>query len=84
MHRLIEDCHDLLAPGGRLIVGHFNAGLPANERVLLEWLMEWPIVFRSEEAFRRILADTAFGADRLRFEHEPLGVTFLALADRAP
>lgn len=34
--RLIEDCHGLLASGGRLLVGNFCVELPANERALIE------------------------------------------------
>lgn len=82
--QLIEDCYSLLAPGGRLIFGGMGAGLPANERVLLAWLLAWHLSYRSEEACRRIFAGTAFGVERLRFESEPLAISFLAVAERAP
>ncbi len=83
VRRLVEDCHGLLAPGGRLIMGNFSVGLPANERVLLGWLLEWRVATRSEDEYRRIFAGTPFGADRLHFEHEPLAVNFLVMADRS-
>lgn len=78
--QLIEDCHGLLAPGGRLIIGNFCAELPANERVLIEWLLEWYLLYRDEADYRRIFAGTSFDPAALRFEYEPLrGNLFVAV-----
>ena len=80
---LIEDCYGLLAPGGRLIVGNFSPGLPMNERVLLEWLLEWYLLYRDEGDYRRVFAGTSFDVDRLRFEYEPLAANLFVVAERS-
>jgi SAM-dependent methyltransferase len=80
--RLIEDCHGLLAPGGRLIVGNFSVDLPANERVLIEWLLEWYLLYRDEADYRRIFAGTSFDVSGLHFEYEPLRGNLFAVAER--
>lgn len=79
---LIEDCYGLLAPGGRLIIGNFCAELPANERVLIEWLLEWYLLYRDEADYRRIFAGTSFDATGLRLEYEPLHGNLFAVAER--
>lgn len=80
--QLIEDCHGLLAPGGRLLIGNFCAGLPANERILIEWLLEWYLLYRDEADYRCIFAGTSFDPARLRFEYEPLRGNLFAVAER--
>ncbi len=81
--QLVEDCHDLLAPGGRLIIGNFCVDLPANERVLIEWLLEWPLLYRDEADYRHIFAGTSFDPNRLRFEYEPLRGNLFAVAEKS-
>jgi len=80
--QLIQDCYGLLAPGGRLIIGNFCVELPANEQLLIEWLLEWCLLYRGEEDYRRILAATSFDADKLHFEYEPLRGNLFAVAER--
>ena len=77
---LIEDCHGLLAPGGTLIVGNFSLETHPNDRILIEWLLEWHLLYRSEADYRAIFARTSFGEDRLHFEHEPLLANLFAIA----
>ena len=79
---LIEDCHGLLAPGGRLIIDNFCVDLPANERVLIEWLLEWYLLYRDEADYRRIFAGTSFNQARLRFEYEPLRGNVFAVVEK--
>lgn len=81
--QLIEDCHGLLAPGGRLIVGNFCAELSANARVLIEWLLEWHLLYRDEDDYRRIFASASFDPARLHFEYEPLRGNLFAVAERS-
>ncbi|WP_423223571.1 class I SAM-dependent methyltransferase [Candidatus Amarolinea aalborgensis] len=78
--RLIEDCHGMLAPGGTLIVGNFSTETHPNDRVLVDWLLDWPLLYRDEQAYRRIFARTSFGVAGLRFEFEPLRANLFAVA----
>jgi len=82
--QLIARCHSLLAPGGRLIVGQFSPRIPASDSALLGWLVENQPACRSEAQLRDLFAATPFGAGGLRFEYEPLGIGYLAIAERTP
>ena len=70
------------APGGRLIIGNFYVDLPASERVLIEWLLEWYLLYRDEADYRCIFAGTSFDPAGLRFEYEPLRRNLFAVAER--
>ena len=80
--QLIAQGHGLLAPGGRLIVGQLSPRIPASDSALLGWLVENQPACRSEAQLRDLFAATPFGADALRFEYEPLGIGYLAIAER--
>lgn len=80
--RLIEDCHGLLALGGMLIVGNFSQETHSSDRTLIEWLLDWRLLYRTEADFRAIFARTSFGAATLHFEHEPLRANLFAVATR--
>lgn len=78
--RLIDDLHGLLAPGGKLLIGNFSLETPPDERSMLDWLFDWPLIYRDEAMFREIFASTPFGASSLRFAYEPLRANLFAIA----
>lgn len=80
--RLISECFDLLAPDGALLIGNFCVELPANERVLIEWLLDWRLLYRSEEDYRAIFRETPFGVDRVKYAYEPLRGNIFAVASK--
>lgn len=77
--RLIEDCYGQIASGGTLIVGNFSVELPPSERVLIEWLLEWRLLYRDEGDYRRIATGTSFASRDLRFDYEPLRANLFAI-----
>ncbi len=80
--RLIEDCYGLLAPGGVLIVGNFSLETHPSDRVLIDWLLDWHLLYRSEADYRAIFAQTCFDPADLHFEYEPLRANLFAVALR--
>lgn len=76
---LIQDCYERLAPGGTLIVGNFSVELPPNERILIEWLLEWRLLYRNEGDYGRIAAGTSFDSRDLKFDYEPLHANLFAI-----
>jgi len=80
--RLVEDCYGLLMPGGTLIVGNFSTETHANDRILVEWLLDWRLIYRREADYRAIFAGTSFGTGTLHFEYEPLRANLFAVAAR--
>jgi len=69
--KLIADCYVWLAPGGTLLFGNCQLTLPAHERILIDWLMNWKIRCRSEEGLRQIFSHTSFDPERVHFESDP-------------
>jgi SAM-dependent methyltransferase len=80
--RLIEDCHGLLVPGGVLIVGNFSLETHPSDRVLIDWLLDWHLLYRNEADYRAIFAQTSFDPTDLHFEYEPLRANLFAVALR--
>ena len=62
--------------------GNFALTLPASERILIAWAMNWNIRCRGDAELRQIFAHTPFGAESLRVEPEPLGASLLVMATR--
>jgi SAM-dependent methyltransferase len=80
---LMSDCHDLLAPGGVLILGCPTRSIPINERVLIAWILGLTIHYREESDLRKLFSQTPFGADAARIEREPLGLDLAIIATRS-
>lgn len=80
--RLIQDCHGLLAPGGLLIIGNFSHETHPSDRILMDWLLEWRLIYREETDYRAIFAQTPFGSNDLHFEYEALRANLFVLAAR--
>lgn len=80
--RLVEDCYGLLAPGGVLLVGNFSLETHPSDRVLIDWLLDWHLLYRNEADYRAIFALTSFDPANLHFEYEPLRANLFAVAQR--
>ena len=74
--RLINYVHSLLKPGGKLILGNFH---PSNStRGLMDHILEWKLIHRTEEDMNRLYEKSKFGrpCTNIRFEEE--GVNLFA------
>ena len=80
----VQECYELLMPGGLLIAGNLCAELPANERVLSEWVLDWQPHRRDAVDLQQVFARTPFGSAPLQIDYEPLHGYIFALARRAP
>ena len=80
---LVRNYYGVLAAGGILILGSPTTGVPASERALIAWVLDLVVHYRDEPDFQRLFAQTPFGSETLRFEHEPLGADLLASATRS-
>lgn len=80
--QLMHDSYGLLAPGGQLIVSNLSRAAPANERVLFEWVLEWPFMCRGEAEWRKLFARTTFPPAGLRFEPGPSAFNLFVQATR--
>ena len=74
--RLIDYAYTLLKPGGKLILGNFH---PRNaDKALMDHVLEWRLIHRTEEDMDRLFLQSAFGraCTKIRFERE--GVNLFA------
>ena len=55
--RLLEVFYDLVAPGGLLIATNVDSSNPS--RNWMEYVLEWPLVYRDKEGFTKIAPDKA-------------------------
>ncbi len=77
MQRLIERCHQQLAPGGALIIGNFTPSNP--DRQFMDNIMYWRLIHRGEDDMRRLFAGSPFG-DSIDLVAEEAGVNLFAIA----
>ncbi len=68
--RVINSAHDLLAPGGRLVLGFCHSGRP--ERSFLHYILSLDLIYRTEREVNTLLTRSHFGkpATKVRFETE--------------
>ena len=66
--------------GGSLIVGNIHSRNPTRD--YMEWLLDWKLIHRTEADMGRLLGAAGVAAAGVRFEAEPLGVFFFALATK--
>jgi hypothetical protein len=79
--RLLDLTYELLAPGGQMILGNFHPQNP--NRALMEGVLEWKLVHRSEADLHRLCEASRFASrfDRMAFEDQ--GVNLFAIVRKA-
>jgi CRP-like cAMP-binding protein/SAM-dependent methyltransferase len=76
---LINRCHAQLKPGGIVIIGNFS---PANpDRVFMDHMLYWRLIYRDSDQMRQIFAESDFGG-AIEVLAEPEGVNLFAVAQR--
>jgi SAM-dependent methyltransferase len=74
--KLMDYAHALLRPGGRLILGNFH---PVNSsRAIMEHVLEWKLIHRTEEDLHRLFAASKFGRPCTKLQFEAEGVNLFA------
>lgn len=71
---LLDAIHRALRPGGRVILGNFHPRNPA--RGVMDLLLEWVLIHRTEADMERLFAASAFGraCDRILWEPERINL----------
>jgi CRP-like cAMP-binding protein/SAM-dependent methyltransferase len=57
--RLLEWIHARLVPGGRVILGNFHPDNPV--KAIMDYILEWKLIHRTEDDMRRLFAASPFG-----------------------
>ncbi|MBX2807329.1 MAG: methyltransferase domain-containing protein [Cellvibrionaceae bacterium] len=74
--KIINRMYDMLKPGGEIIIGNFHVS--CDSRVFLDYLLDWKLIYRTEDDMRRLFAQSAFGDSRVTIDFEQEGVNMLA------
>ena len=72
--RLLSWIHGILAPGGRVILGNFH---PANPtKALMDHVLEWKLIHRTEEDMDRLYTRSLFGrpSTAIRWEEQRINL----------
>ena len=73
---LLDAIHDALAPGGSVIVGNFHPRNPS--RAVMDHVLEWKLIYRTEEDMQRLFLASAFRRDPDRVFYESQGINLFA------
>jgi CRP-like cAMP-binding protein len=74
--KLMDYGYSLLAPGGKMILGNFH---PANTtRALMDHVLEWRLIHRTEEDMDRLFKASRFGRPTTQIRFEAEGINLFA------
>ncbi len=77
---LVRKLYTLVAPGGRIMIGNYHVDSP--DRAYLDYVMDWPLIYKSEEDMREMAANLPGEAD-VKVGFEPSGSQmFLSIVKR--
>jgi extracellular factor (EF) 3-hydroxypalmitic acid methyl ester biosynthesis protein len=79
MLKLIERCYSQLASGGVLILGNFSPTNP--DRLFMDNILYWRLIYRDEQNLRAIFSDSAFGR-QVEVVAEEHGVNLFVMATK--
>ena len=74
--QLLNWIYDTLAPGGKTILGNFDPRCP--NRVFLDHLLEWRLIYRTPDDMRRLFASSKFGDRPVDIRYEEQGINLFA------
>lgn len=74
--RFLDLAHSWLAPGGRVVVGNFHPRNPC--RGLMDHLLGWKLIHRSEDDMHRLFRQSSFRAPCSRIVFEDEGINLFA------
>lgn len=78
--RLMDYAHRCLRPGGEVILGNFH---PANrDKALMDYVLDWRLIHRSEEDMHRLYSASAFAKPCTRIQYEDAGVNLFATCQK--
>ena len=74
--KLIDYIYSILAPGGRVILGNFH---PDNQnKVLMDHILDWKLIHRSEADMDRPFTLSKFGRTTTNIWFEQEGINLFA------
>jgi extracellular factor (EF) 3-hydroxypalmitic acid methyl ester biosynthesis protein len=78
---LLNWIHKCLAPGGKVILGNFHTGNP--DRALMDLVLDWKLIHRTEEDMHRLFKASTFGRSCTEIRYEDEGINLFAACTKA-
>lgn len=78
---ILDWIYDRLLPNGTVILGNFNASNP--DRLLLEHILEWHLIYRSAEQLERLFGCSKFRTLPVTIESDEFGVELFAVCTKS-
>lgn len=76
--KLLNWIHSRLRVGGKVILGNFH---PCNtDKVLMDYLLDWKLIHRSQDDMNRLFSASMFGQPCTNIRFEPEGINMFASA----
>jgi extracellular factor (EF) 3-hydroxypalmitic acid methyl ester biosynthesis protein len=80
---LLRALRTAVVPGGQLLIGNYAEGNPSQE--FMEWVGDWPLIYRSAHDFMQLFLDAGFESRDLELDREaPDGIILLVTATVRP
>lgn len=74
--QLMNYVHDLLRPGGKVILGNFHVEDPC--RAFIDYVLDWQIVRRTEDDMNQLYSASKFGRPCTKIRFEDAGINLFA------
>lgn len=74
--QLMNWIYDTLGPGGKALLGNFDPRCP--NRIFMDYLLEWRLIYRSPDDMRRLFASSKFGDRPVDIRYEQQGINLFA------
>lgn len=78
--RILDWIYDRLLPSGTIILGNFHAANP--DRVLLEHILEWHLIYRSAAELEKLFARSKFRSLPVEIQSDEFGVELFAVCTK--
>jgi len=77
---ILDWVYDHLLPNGTVILGNFHASNP--DRLLLEHILEWHLIYRSAEQLEKLFGRSKFRSLPVKIESDEFGVELFAVCTK--
>lgn len=74
--KTLNSIYDMLKVGGSAIVGNFHTS--CDSRIFLDYLLDWQLIYRTEDDMKRLFASSKFAGCEVSVEFEKEEVNMLA------
>jgi extracellular factor (EF) 3-hydroxypalmitic acid methyl ester biosynthesis protein len=73
--KILNNIYQMLRPHGEVIIGNFHTN--CDSRLFLDYLLDWKLIYRTEEDMSRLFAKSNFGENSVKIDFEEQGINML-------